>query len=509
MNEIVSPDMLFKELFDDVQKQRVFADSKTFADAVPNTAPELVVGAYRVEKLTAGFDLKSFVERHFDLPESTEVNLVQPEQFQAATEQELQQHIKSMWAVLKRQPQTTKPYDSLIGLPHDYIVPGGRFREIYYWDSYFTLLGLVASNDMITVRNMVDNFAHLIDTLGFIPNGNRSYYCSRSQPPLFAFMVELLVVAEKNERLWLKYLPALMQEYEYWMRGGSKLLLGQSYRRVINYKGCLFNRYWDDSATPRQESYKEDIALVQRSEQSAEMIYRNVRAACETGWDFSSRWLRDDSDLTSLRTTDIVPVDLNCIFVRIEKCLAHAWKLAGDSLQAQLFTARAQRRAELLQADFFDAVNGEFVDLLLPNFIRSSKTSVATAWPLFVGVATTAQAAVVAESLAARYLAVGGWLTTTRNSGQQWDAPNGWAPLQWVVYQGLQRYGHADIANQGARNWIDNNLACFKSTGMLFEKYDVQRLGTPAGGGEYPVQSGFGWTNAVLLCLMDALAGKS
>ncbi|BFM13204.1 alpha,alpha-trehalase [Simiduia litorea] len=504
----IAPDKLFLTLFEHVQEQQIFPDSKTFVDAVPKCEPRIILADYQQQKSKRSFNLLAFVQKYFDLPESNDETLAPMSSQPLADETVMREHIGKMWSRLKRQPEPKRAFDSLIDLPYEYIVPGGRFREIYYWDSYFTLLGLAASGETATIRAMVDNFAYLIDELGFVPNGNRSYYCSRSQPPLFALMVELLVDTEKDKSLWLKYLPALMREYGYWMDGGDSLQHGGSYRRVVNYRGCLLNRYWDDLAIPRQESYHEDTLLAQHADQPADQLYRNIRAACETGWDFSSRWLLRDNDLTSLRTTDVIPIDLNCIFIRVEEIIAKAWAQAGDMKKVDFFTGRAQARALVIQQTFYDEAVGEFVDVLLPNFTTSERGSIATAWPLFVGVATDAQASRVARRLDTHYLAAGGWLTTSRTSGQQWDAPNGWAPLQWIAYQGLLRYGFVRIANTGARRWIDNNMACFKSTGMLFEKYDVQRLGKQAEGGEYPVQSGFGWTNAILLCLMDGLSAS-
>src|SRR5690348_7275751 len=177
------PSVVYGDLFDTVQRQKVFVDSKTFADAVPKDSPASVMAAWRQERRGAGFDLRAFVERHFTVPE------VRESTYRSRAGEDVCAHIASLWPVLTRQPDAPVAGSSLLPLPHRYVVPGGRFQEIYYWDSYFTMLGLEAPERRALATDMLGNFAHLIDTYGHIPNGNRTYYLSRSQPPFFAAMV--------------------------------------------------------------------------------------------------------------------------------------------------------------------------------------------------------------------------------------------------------------------------------------------------------------------------------
>jgi alpha,alpha-trehalase len=130
--------------------------------------------------------------------------------------------------------------------------------------------------------------------------------------------------------------------------------------------------------------------------------------------------------------------------------------------------------------------------------------SLAAAFPLYFGLAMDEQATQVAKRISNDFLRAGGWVTTMTRSGQQWDSPNGWAPLQWVTFEGLRRYGFDSEAHAGARCWIENNLETFRQSGRFMEKYNVEQPGITATGGEYAVQDGFGWTNAVLLCLLEA-----
>ncbi len=155
----------------------------------------------------------------------------------------------------------------LLPLPYPYMVPGGRFREMYYWDSYFTMLGLMESGDTTAVENMIDNFAFLINNYGHIPNGNRSYYLSRSQPPFFALMIDLLAKAKGMIKFMQSIERSLQKEYDYWMKGSDTQAARTGFSR--EYLNCrmepYLNRYWDDDPTPRPESYLEDVATVNKN----------------------------------------------------------------------------------------------------------------------------------------------------------------------------------------------------------------------------------------------------
>ncbi|MCU0335448.1 MAG: alpha,alpha-trehalase, partial [Chitinophagaceae bacterium] len=160
-----TPDQLYSDLFVQVQLQRIFPDGKTFADCTPKRPVKDIMYDYGLQK-GPGMNLRQFVLNNFELPTA-------PAASYSSTEKDVVKHIHQLWAVLKRQPDAAKAGSSLLPLPHPYIVPGGRFREIYYWDSYFTMLGLKESGEVATIRHMIDNFSYLIQTIGHIPNGNR------------------------------------------------------------------------------------------------------------------------------------------------------------------------------------------------------------------------------------------------------------------------------------------------------------------------------------------------
>jgi alpha,alpha-trehalase len=497
-----TPRESYPDLFERVQRGRLFSDSKTFVDAVPRTDPAAIYAEFQDAKDRPGFDLTEFVGRHFELPQAEDTADGSKQSAGIA------EHIDELWDVLTREPDERAQYSSLIPLPRPYVVPGGRFREVYYWDSYFTMLGLAEAGHVDRIRDMVDNFAYLIDQVGFIPNGNRSYFCSRSQPPYFSLMVELLGQVSGEPRLSADYQPQLLREYEFWMAGADSLGNGvDAHRRVVAANGACLNRYWDDVAEPRQESYAEDMELSSSTGRPAEDLYRNLRAGCESGWDFGSRWLSDDDSLASIRTTRIVPVDLNTLMFNLERLIARNFEATGDDRRAEDFDAKARTRERLLRTLFFDEQAGLFTDLVLPDLTPSPRLSIASAYPMAFGIATEAQGKRVAERLEAEFLADGGWVTSLCDTGQQWDAPNGWAPSQWTVYEALSRYGHRQVAREGARRWIDTVNRVYEDSGRLLEKYDVISPGLAGKGGEYDVQDGFGWTNGIFLRLQRELSG--
>jgi alpha,alpha-trehalase len=408
--------------------------------------------------------------------------------------------------VLTRAPDSADARSSLIPLPNAYVVPGGRFREVYYWDSYFTMLGLVESGRTDLVRDMLDNFAHLVATVGHIPNGNRTYYLGRSQPPFFAAMVGLYAKATDTTQA-LRYLDALEAEHAFWMDGAERLTPGQAYRRVVMMpEGVALNRYWDDLAGPRPESYRPDFQVAQALPDSVrERFYRNARAAAESGWDFSSRWMRDTTDLGTLETTDLIPVDLNSLMYNAERTIAalrSARKRPGDAEAAARFERTAERRRQSLLTAAYEPGDGYFYDVRWRTWERvTDRPTLAAATVLFFGLAVPYQAVTVANRLERQFLQPGGFVTTSIRSGQQWDSPNGWPPLEWMAIEGVRRYGGVDLANKARDRWLALNRRTYRTTGRMMEKYDVVDPNRRAGGGEYGTQDGFGWTNGVALAL--------
>jgi len=481
-------------LYIDVQVQKIFPDSKYFVDCIPNGDPVAILNLYEKEKLQDGFDLKEFVTRHFILP----VDMVS---MYRSGNKPILQHLAALWPELTREPRVTKG-GTLIPLPFQYVVPGGRFREIYYWDSYFTMLGLQVCRQVDLMQAMVDNFAYLVDSFGFIPNGNRTYYLSRSQPPFFTLMVELLA-EEKGRAVLLKYLPQIEKEYAFWMDGEKNLSAsGNTYRHTVQLPdGIVLNRYWDDKNTARAEAYREDSRAAAQSAEPPEIAHRHIRAACESGWDFSSRWFKDGKSIASIQTSHIIPVDLNCLLLHAEEILLELYSAAKNEQLAENFRQRITQRKTAIQQYCWHEAAGFYFDYQFIDHSSTHQFTMAAVYPLFFSIAGVEQAAKVAQCIEERFLQQGGLLTTLNNTQQQWDHPNGWAPLQWMTYKGLKNYGHTALANEIKKRWMATNEKIYAATGKMMEKYDVTNTLSKAGGGEYPNQDGFGWTNGVYLAM--------
>ncbi len=484
-------------LFHDVQMSGIFEDSKTFVDYVPRCDPSYIASVYKSENSSPDFDLGQFVFEYFY--EYTEPEVKETDNGNLSMES----HLKQQWDNLTRPGDTSIYEGSLLPLPHSYVVPGGRFREIYYWDSYFTMLGLAQSDKLTLIKNMVDNFAYLIDKHGHIPNGNRTYYLSRSQPPYFSLMVNLLA-EQSSQNDVLKYLPALEKEYKFWMEDAQKLTeKNRATKRVVLLNDIILNRYWDNLPIPRPESHKEDFQLAETMPSGERIVLlRNLKAGAESGWDFSSRWFKD---LKSLKTIDIVsllPVDLNCLLYNLERTIAELYELKQDHQKWTHYHGLAEIRKKAINEYFWNENRGIYSDY---NFINGNTTSNITAavvTPLFFNIADDEKAQKIAEVIKEDLLLDGGMVTTMIETGQQWDYPNGWAPLQWIAIKGLLNYKQNELAFDIASRWTRLNRKVYQNTGKMMEKYNVADTTLTAGGGEYPLQDGFGWTNGVALQIL-------
>ena len=504
----LAPDELFGELFRRVQMERIFADGKTFVDMVPKRSAAEIMADYETAKAAAGFDLKTYVEQNFDPPRQPKSG------FASDGDQPLLVHIDTLWPVLTRPAGSEEgSAGSLIPLPNQYVVPGGRFREVYYWDSYFTMLGLRVSGKGELIRDMVENFAYLIDEVGHIPNGNRTYYLTRSQPPFFAFMVELLAEMEGEEG-YTEFLPQLIAEYNFWMDGVDDVTeTAPASGHVVRMPdGSLLNRYYDAGDRPRAESYREDVLTIRESGRDSQTVARHLRSGAESGWDYSARWFLDGEHLHTIATTDIIPPDLNALLYKLESILQQH---GGED-----YAGVADRRKAAINKWLYDDEVGFYQDIFwrgggaagaelvvndTPKY--TGYLTLAGVYPLFVGLADNRQAAAVGDLIAEQFLAPGGVRTSLKITGQQWDNPNGWAPLQWMTYQGLRNYNEGSTAEQIRRRWMANTERVYENVHKLVEKYNVEDITLLAGGGEYPVQDGFGWSNGVYLALLTA-AGR-
>lgn len=470
-------------------KGRLFTEPKTFLDMQPRRSLVEIKKDYKVLPVHRASTLTNFINRNFTRPVIPVTASTAPG--------DIDQHIRQLWSLLRREPGH-EPGGTFIHLSHPYFVPGGRFGEIYYWDSYFSMLGMVADGEEQLAQDMVDNFAELIDSLGFIPNGNRTYYVGRSQPPFFSLMVDV-IAQTKGKGVYLKYLDELQKEYDFWMQGSNLLSAHHpaAYRCVEMPDGSLLNRYYDKYDTPREEMYRSDVATARTMDkESARVLFRNLRAAAESGWDFSSRWMRDGNDLATTQTTDIIPIDLNCLLHHLEKTLAKAYSLKQNKQLTSVYALKAERREKAIKKYCWNQADGFYTDYIWATNTLSHSLTAAGAYALFEHIADRKEAKRMEQCLSTKFLKQGGIVTTLSKTGQQWDEPNAWAPLQWITCKGLYDYGFLTLSKEIRDRWMKMCQRVYRSTGKMLEKYDAVNV-SDTGGGEYPNQDGFGWTNGV------------
>ncbi len=496
-----SPDEAFGEFFHEVQQTQVYSDGKTFVDLIPKRRANQIIKEYKLAKKDPNFDLRDFVSRHFYefMPDR------EPEYFYSPNVSP-REHVRGLWSELER--RNRKDRGSLIALPHEYVVPGGRFSEQFYWDSYFIMLGLAADERWDLIHGMLQNYQYMIRKFGFIPTANRTYFLSRSQPPFFSHMVKLLGTHRGRTRTYLEFLPSMIAEYRFWMKGRRSVnehVDHQAYARVVQMpNGVILNRYYDNKTTPRPESLREDIETAERSDNAnKEKLFLDLRAGAESGWDFSSRWFRNVRDIESIHTTDIVAVDLNCLLYQLEMTIADTYQLLRQPILKRKFQVFAEKRAQTILKYCWDENEQFFCDYDFREGKSTGRVTLAGVFPLYAKIATTKQANAVATRLKEDFLKEGGLVTTLVDNGQQWDAPNGWAPLQWVAIMGLREYGYHALADEIKRRWLHSTELVFSTKHKMIEKYDVVNESRVGGGGEYPLQDGFGWTNGVYAALKD------
>jgi len=495
-NAIKSPDQLFGQLFSDLHLSGIWSDGKVISDATPLFDVETINAAYNSEKQADDFDLKVFFENHF------QYFSVPGEDFKSDTSMSVEEHINTLWKHLRRESDTPIEGSSLIALPNAYIVPGGRFNEIYYWDSYFTMLGLIEVKNFEMIESMIDNFAWQIRKFGFIPNGNRTYFLGRSQPPFFSLMVSLLA-EHKGDSIYIKYFDTLLMEYSFWMSADEQILdMNKCDAHVVQCNETILNRYFDKFDSARPEMFGDDIKVSKGTIREDKVLFSNLRSGCESGWDFSSRWLDGNLELSTIHALDILPIDLNCLLYNLEKTIAKVAKIKNNHKLEDSFETLAAQRSVAVQSLFWNSDRDFFFDFNFKTKSLKSVESLAALFPLFFNIASDVQAKSVAEKIEQVFLKPGGLLTTTIQSGQQWDAPNGWAPLQYIAVKGLENYGYKNLSNEIKSRWLALNDKVFQNTGKMLEKYNVVDVNLESGGGEYPVQDGFGWTNGVYLSFL-------
>mmetsp|Transcript_56021 Transcript_56021/g.126007 ORF Transcript_56021/g.126007 Transcript_56021/m.126007 type:complete len:561 (+) Transcript_56021:67-1749(+) len=516
-------------LLDAVQRARVFKDSKTFVDMPLKDEPETVLQAFLELPAADKQDpsaLLAFVQKWF-MEAGSDCEVWNPPDYQESPSQLLEikdadarswaLEINKLWSVLGR-----KQSDDVLRFPQRHsmiprtfpmIVPGGRFRETYYWDTYWIVRGLLICSMVSTATGIVQAMLDVVKEYGFYPNGGRIYYLDRSQPPLLAAMVRE-VYRVTQDRGWLAAaVPVLEKEHEFWMQPHHTVMLPSS------GSSSTLNVFRSARTTPRPESYLEDVEVATRANgRAAEDVFYALASGAESGWDFSTRWLEDGTcrvpmgtaNLATIDTPNVIPVDLNCFLYDMEKTIASFRRdLDGEASPiAGKFEAFASQRA----LDMFQWLwNGDaFRDYRLDISAASAVVSLSDwAAPLWVGLLSPADSrmpTMIASLKRSGILRLCGCpVTAVDTQGEtQWDAPNAWPPLMHMLIEGLDKLGsdYQRLADSLAWTWLRSNHTGWKETGTMREKYDVYELGMSGGGGEYEPQVGFGWTNGVALALL-------
>ncbi|KAK7951450.1 glycoside hydrolase family 37 protein [Apiospora aurea] len=571
------------EILKAIQLASPFSDSKTFVD-LPTLRPlqEVVAAFDNLSKpLSNNTELNDFLSTYFGQAGS-ELRGVPSDQLSTHAAfldkvddtviREFTQKVIDIW------PDLTRDYvgasncpdcvDSFIPLKRTFVVAGGRFREPYYWDSYWILQGLLRTGGNFTEisRNMIENFLDLVDQFGFVPNGARIYYLNRSQPPVLPQMVKSYVEYTNDTSILERAVPLLVKEYGFWTRNRSVEIQAGGKTHTLNHYGVA-------NTEPRPESYKEDYVTANNrsyyatsgitypethalnGSEKAE-LYANLASGAESGWDYTSRWLKNPLDaaddvyfpLRSLNTANVVPVDLNSILYANEVTIAGYLKAAGNETGADWFMKTAERRSAAMYALMWNATYNSYFDYNLTSNAQNRFVPAdadATFYPFWLGAAprqlkSNPLAVRLAFQRVVDLLARkdGAIPATNIRTGQQWDQPNVWPPLMYVLMQGLLNtpatFGEDDpdyretqeLSLDLAQRYLDSTFCTWRATGgstsetpqlqgldpsdqgIMFEKYGDNSTNAVGGGGEYEVVEGFGWTNGVLIWAVDTFNTK-
>ncbi|CAG8581440.1 4508_t:CDS:2, partial [Ambispora leptoticha] len=552
-----------------IQLAHLFDDSKTFPTKKP--IHEVLQAFSELPFPHTRSSLRDFIDTYFSSSEGSFISTNFPdfnpfpkflEKIKDNTLHAFASVINSYWPDLSRRVVNDRRLcegcvDSIVPVKNAYIVPGGRFREFYYWDSYFILEGLLVSGYFRMAKDIIENFLQIIDEIGFVPSGNRIYYLNRSMPPLLTQMVRIYYKATNDFDMMKFALPMLLKEYEFWQKNTTVHVVANNHSSKKQY---TLNRYIVHNSDPRPESFLEDYFIATNATwlnaTGRANLYADIATAAEAGWDFSSRWVRAEklteylqntsftrpnnyTLLQNLDTRSVIPVDLNSIMYMNEITLADFNAAVGNLKLANSFRKRAKDRREGMIDIFWDKNRLSFWDFNLTSGRHTPVASLAAFFPFWAGIYPTEitnnltaakESFRLIEKLLEKY--PGSLPATEIDTGLQWDFPNAWPPLQYVIIEALlnveKLYNEKDnintfseLARLVAQRLVSSVLCTWLETGgeiristkkkenfvndvgHIFEKYNAMNLTMPGGGGEYVVQAGFGWTNGITLWILE------
>ncbi|PSN49799.1 Trehalase [Blattella germanica] len=510
-----------------VQMSNLYNDSKYFVDMKLKNPPNETMKAFlefmRINNQKPNeTEVQKFVDEMFESPD-TEFEQWKPKDwtsnpkflsnikdpFYQKWAQDLNHFWKQLGRKLRDDIQEHQELYSIIYVPNPVIVPGGRFREFYYWDSYWIVQGLLLSEMNVTVKGMLENFLHMVKTYGFIPNGGRVYYLRRSQPPLLIPTVKTYVDKTNDTEFLKENIDLLEAEFMFWMKNHTVTVEKEN-------KNYTLARYYAPSAGPRPESYKEDYKHTEilKTPEEKQYQYIQLKTAAESGWDFSTRWFivngTNKGHITDTKTQHIIPVELNAILQWNARILSEFYDKLGNSAKAAQYKHLADEWLEAVTNVLWNEEIGAWLDYDTLNNIPRNYFYPTNLSPLWTGCYRKEDFRV---GKIMKYLQnvdilrnLGGIPSSMEHSGEQWDFPNAWPPLQYIVIMALDNTNDPwaqDLAYELAERWVRSNFKAYNESQAMYEKYDATIPGGYGGGGEYVNQVGFGWTNGVILELLD------
>lgn len=554
-----------------VQSANIFNDSKTFVDMMQINSPNVTLDRfYRLMEKTnddpSMEELRSFVFNNFEPIGELEVYLLpdyKPEpklvkEVKNAAVKHFTKSLIAVWPTLGRivHPDVWAHPDqySIIPVKRGFIIPGGRFRELYYWDTYWIIKGLLLSDMKETAKGMIENLLSMVERFGFVPNGGRIYYLNRSQPPVLSLIMAEYITNTRDYGFLRSNVGTLESELQFWLEkrtrnieidgknytlahfssNNTKVDIDEDPENVYKdpnadavskdvsmekKRSKVVNRSYGAFGTPRPESYIEDIETcsIYKYHTERAKCYTEIQGGAESGWDFSSRWFFDSkgdptNQLQTIQSRRVLPVDLNAYLCRAFYELSQFYNTIGDSKKTNYWTEKYQHWMESIDKVLYNEEYGIWFDYDI-ELQKQRKIFYASNFaPLWTESYDLTKAKEFGKR-ATIYLKqtgiisyAGGIPASLIKSGEQWDFPNAWPPLQEIVIMGLEKSGDEEaqqVARTFAKRWIESNIKSFIENKEMFEKYDSVHPGQYGGGGEYDVQSGFGWTNGAALSLIN------
>ncbi|MCP9257271.1 Trehalase [Dirofilaria immitis] len=449
------------DLLHAVMMLNIFKDSKTFVDKPLKRNPAEVAEDF---KKNFHMILRQMIRKQYDnllmkiLKKKIFVNnrceLVdweeRPEKLLSIADPQLRQFALNVMNHPERH--------SLLYVPYEFVVPGGRFREFYYWDTYWVIKGLLASGMQETSRRMILNFEYLVRTIGFIPNGGRVYYLRRSQPPFFIPMVYEYYMATEDDDFLRSTMNTMEMEFSFWK-------LNRMINVTMNKRNHSVFHYRADSNVPRRK------------------LWRDIASAAESGWDFSSRWFQNRRSMDTIVTSDIIPVDLNAFMYWNMKILAHLQGELGNLTRRDELNRERSNFVDTFEAVFFDTREGAWFDLNVKTGEHYDDAYPSLAVPLLLNV-----------------------IILMKGTNQQWDYPNGWAPINHMIIEGLRKSNSPTMQQRAfeiANKWINRNYALYQKDHKMWKNMMLQKNMYEQ------LKYGFGWTNGVVLDLLVTFSKRA